>query len=80
MIENWTPQDGIYLREFIAKCPNFKRAVEKKRPKCQGETVEASGLSGRERKGWDDALEFIIDDLAADQRQAGQDTTKFIQD
>lgn len=64
----WTDSDAVKLREFLGGCPHFLKTLSDRKPKIEGNTVEAAGLSGKQNDGAQKMIE-VIEQLAE-----GQDT------
>lgn len=76
--DTWTQNDAITLREYTSKNPKFLRVLAKRRPKIEGNTMEARAVTGSDVNGFLSALE-AIDSMQRDPN-AGTESAGFLPD
>lgn len=73
--DQWTQDDAIKLRDYIASHPKFLRVLTKThRPKIEGNTVEARAVTGSDMNGFlvcIDAIDAMQRDPANNVDNAG---------
>lgn len=71
----WSEQDKVNLRRFLASNPKFLNLLKKDRPKVESKGFEAAALEGHRKQGFEDAIDRIESMAESD---TAQDDTKFI--
>lgn len=57
--DSWNQSDAVQLRTYIASHPKFIRVLAKRRPKIDGDTMEARAVTGSDVKGFLDCMDAI---------------------
>jgi len=70
--DNWNQSDAVKLRSFIMENPKFIRVLMKRRPKIEGDTMEARAVTGSDVKGFLDCMD-AIDSLQRDPEASNED-------
>ena len=57
---DWNQSDAVKLRTYLGESGDkLLKVMRSQGPKIGGATMEERAMTGSERKGWDDAIEFI---------------------
>lgn len=63
--DQWTQDDAVKLRQYIASHPKFLRVLNLRRPKIEGNTMESRAVTGSDMNGFLAATD-AIDDMQRD--------------